>query len=64
MGHSSEWKGYQKALLRFFFVYFVIQAVPLDWKYYAQLFSMEWGNLHYGDLFNLSRYYPRFFFRR
>jgi hypothetical protein len=39
-GYSSEWKGYQKALLRFFFLYFVIQAVLLDGKYYAQLFSM------------------------
>jgi len=58
---SSEWKGYEKALLRFFFLYFFIQVVPLDWKYYAQLLAIDWSNLYYGDLFNLSRYYPRFF---
>jgi len=60
-GNTAQWKAHQKALLRFFLIYFFVQAVPLDWKYYAQLFSIQWGNLHYGDLFHLSRYYPRFF---
>jgi hypothetical protein len=59
--NSSEWKHYEKVLLRFFIIYFVIQVVPLDWKYYTQIFSINWSDLYYGDLFNLSRYYPRFF---
>lgn len=55
-----KWKESQKILLRFFVIYFFIQVVPLDWKYYAKVFAIDWGNLYYGDIFDLSRYMPRF----
>lgn len=58
---SSEWTEVQKIALRFFFVYFLIQIVPLDWKYYSLVSSIDWTDLYYGDIFNLSRYYPKFF---
>jgi hypothetical protein len=45
---------------RFFFIYFFIQAVPLDWKYYQQVFSINWANLRYGDIFILAHYTPQF----
>lgn len=54
------WEGYEKSLFRFFFIYFVIQALPLDWKYYQLLFSINWLDVQYGELFNLSRYSPQF----
>lgn len=57
---STNWKEQQKIALRFFFIYFVIQIIPLDWKYYVQLFQINWFDFYYGDLFNLSRYYPKF----
>src|SRR5690349_6222568 len=64
MSHSTiqheQWKPYQKFLFRFFFVYFLLQAFPLDWKYYRLLFSINWLHLHYGDIFNLTRYEPAF----
>src|SRR5690606_28307146 len=56
----SSWNGYEKTLFRFFFIYFFIQAVPLDWKYFKTAFSINWLDLHYGDFFNLARYYPQF----
>ncbi|RYD88728.1 MAG: DoxX family protein, partial [Sphingobacteriales bacterium] len=40
-GQTSPWKGYEKVALRFFFIYFVVQAVPLDWKFYSHLFSIN-----------------------
>lgn len=55
---SSEWKDYQKIALRFFVIYFVIQAVPLDWKFYREIFSLQW-NVY--DLFSLTKYAPQFF---
>ena len=58
---ASQWKGYEKAALRFFFVYFVIQAVPLDWKFYRELFSVNWLYPDFYSLFSLSRYAPVFF---
>ncbi|MFZ4101876.1 MAG: DoxX family protein, partial [Sphingobacterium thalpophilum] len=58
---SEDWKEYEKSAIRFFFIYFIIQTIPLDWKFYRQLFSINWADLHYGDIFQISRYFPRFF---
>lgn len=52
------WKNYEKAALRFFVIYFVIQVIPLDWKFYRELFSLQW-NVY--DLFSLTKYSPQFF---
>lgn len=60
-GRSSEWKRYEKAALRFFFIYFIIQAVPLDWKFYRHLFSTDLLHLNFYGLFSLSKYAPQFF---
>ena len=57
---SAEWKAYEKNALRFFFIYFIIQTVPLDWKYYKGLFSINWLDLRYGDIFFITRYFPNF----
>jgi hypothetical protein len=56
-----EWKGYEKTLFRFFFIFLVIQIVPLDWKFYHKLFSINWLHLHFHDLFELTKYQPQFF---
>ncbi|MCW3107353.1 MAG: hypothetical protein JWQ09_1859 [Segetibacter sp.] len=55
------WKGYEKVLFRFFFIYLLIQALPLDWKYFQSIFSVNWLHADYGDIFNLTRYSPKFF---
>jgi hypothetical protein len=57
----SAWADYEKAALRFFFIYFVILTVPLDWKFYQQLFNVNWQHPHFYQLFNLSKYSPQFF---
>jgi hypothetical protein len=54
-----DWKGSEKLLFRILFIYFFIQAVPLDWKYYKTVFSINWLHLSFGDIFYLSRYTPR-----
>ena len=56
---TSIWKPYEKVLLRFLIIYFALQIIPLDWKFYAELFSIPWGKLYYGDIFSLSKYLPR-----
>lgn len=55
------WKGYEKFLFRFFFIYFLLQIFPFDWKFYRELFLINWENLSFGDIFELTRYSPRFF---
>lgn len=57
----ADWKEYEKTIFRFLFIYLVLQSVPLDWKFYRDLFSINWGELYYGDIFTVTRYFPRFF---
>jgi hypothetical protein len=56
----DPWTGTGKILFRFAFIYFFIQSVPLDWKFYRDLFSIDWFQLHFYDLLNLTRYSPKF----
>jgi hypothetical protein len=58
---SSEWKGYEKILFRFFFIFLILLTIPLDWKFYQLLFSINWLDLHWHNLFELSKYHPQFF---
>lgn len=57
---QSEWKEYEKILFRFFFAFFALLAVPLDCKFYINLFSIDWTALHVYDLLQLTRYSPQF----
>jgi hypothetical protein len=59
--HTDDWAPAGRILFRFAFLYFVLQAVPLDWHFYRDLLALDWGNGFYRDVFNLSRYAPRFF---
>jgi hypothetical protein len=57
---SPEWKGYERTALRFFFIYFILQTIPFDWKYYKGIFAINWFNIKYGDIFFITRYFPSF----
>ena len=60
MAEPSAWSGAEKVAFRFFFLYFLLQVVPLDWKFYRDL-GQHWAGLSLGDLFRLTHYTPRFF---
>ena len=55
---SHVWKNYEKIAIRFFALFFFIQIIPLDWKFYRDLFAFQW-NVY--DLFSLTKYTPQFF---
>lgn len=57
----SPWKSYENVLFRFFFIYFLLQVLPLDPRFYAELFNAEEGYPLYGYIFNISRYAPHFY---
>ena len=57
----GNWTKTQKIVFRFFFVFFIIQAVPLDWKFYATLFSINWLHPDLFSVLSLTRYSPQFF---
>lgn len=56
----SVWSSFEKAVFRFVFLYYFLQVVPLDWKFYRDLVQ-HWAGLSLGDLFRLTHYTPRFF---
>ncbi|TXK49271.1 DoxX family protein [Pontibacter qinzhouensis] len=58
---GTGWSETEKIAFRFFAIYFFLQAVPLDWKYFQKLLSVNWLDLHFRDIFYISRYTPRFF---
>jgi hypothetical protein len=55
------WNYYEKVAFRFFFLYFALHILPLDWKYYRDIVALDWSTLHFSNFFYLSRYTPRFF---
>ena len=48
-------------LTRTAYIYFFIQCIPLDPKYYATVFSLPWWKFRYEDIFTVAHYTPRFF---
>ncbi|MFY0255690.1 DoxX family protein [Chitinophaga sp. 30R24] len=59
-GETPAWKDYEKIGFRIVFIYFLLQALPLDWKFYHCLFTTSLFHLHYEDIFNLANYTTRF----
>jgi uncharacterized membrane protein YphA (DoxX/SURF4 family) len=54
----SIWSTGEKLLFRTGFAFFLLLILPLDWKFWRQLFSTHWG--HFQDLFHLVNYFPHF----
>jgi hypothetical protein len=60
IGETPAWKDYEKIGFRILFIYFGLQALPLDWKFYSYFFSTRLFHLQYEDIFNLANYTTRF----
>lgn len=56
---KNTWQGYQKLGFRFLFIFFILQVIPVDWKFYAHFFQIDWLHLHFYDIFYISRYTPQ-----
>ena len=56
----ASWSAFAKTAFRIFFLYFFIQAVPLAWKFYQGLISINWLHIRFTDIFNIAHYAPRF----
>jgi hypothetical protein len=59
INQTEGWTPGEKTIFRFVFLYFLIQALPIDGQFFRNLFDFEGSYTRY--LFNLSRYAPRFF---
>ena len=56
---TTRWQPYENALFRFVFLYFGIQLLPIDGRFFQNLLDTNGGYSRY--VFNLSRYAPHFF---
>jgi len=54
------WTDKEKLLLRFFFLFFVLQAIPLSVDFFKIAFGFNWLHISYGDIFNLTRLSAKF----
>ncbi len=61
LNDDRQWTTNERGIFRFFFVYFLLQSLPLSIGYLSRLFSVNWLNPDYQDIFNITRFYPSFF---
>lgn len=59
--HRSEvsktvWKPWQKFIFRASFVFFISISIPNSPEWYRHVFSIDWTNLHYRDLYDIARF--------
>ncbi len=55
---SSGWKTSEKIVFRIAFIYFLLQILPLDPKFYVLVFNTDWSS--FKDIFQLTAWYPQF----
>lgn len=56
----KPWASWERHVFRFTFLFLILLIIPLDWKFYSNLFRVNWLSPHVYDLFSLSRYLPDF----
>ncbi|MEH3112005.1 DoxX family protein [Pedobacter terrae] len=54
------WTDREKLIFRFFFLFFVLQAIPLSVDFFKIVFGFSWLHISYGDIFNLTRLSAKF----
>ena len=57
---SSNWSEKEKIIFRFFFLFFILQALPLTVDFFKVIFGINWFKITYGDIFNITRLSPKF----
>src|SRR6478609_1889009 len=53
---NAAWKPYEKILFRIAFIFFIAICIPNSAEWYKQVFSIDWTNLHYRDLYDIARF--------
>src|SRR6476661_1959866 len=60
-GTVSQWSNRNKILLRFFTLFYIIQIIPVDIRFYRELLGIEAAGFNFYYLFKIAHYYPHFF---
>lgn len=54
------WTDREKLMFRFFFLFFILQAIPLSVDFFKTVLGFNWLYISYGDIFNLTRLSAKF----
>ena len=55
-----NWEKWELILFRFFFIFLSILIIPVDWKIFRDILSVNWFQSHLHDFFRLSKYQNEF----
>jgi hypothetical protein len=50
------WKEYEKFAFRVAFIFFISLSLPNNPEWYKHVWSIDWTNLHYRDLYDIARF--------
>lgn len=53
---NSEWTTFQRIAFRISFIFFIIISIPNNPLWYKHVFSIDWLNLDYRDLYDICRF--------
>lgn len=56
----SAWHSAEKIIFRVVFIFFILMSIPWNWRWYTDLFAINWTSLHYRDLYDIARFQPSF----
>lgn len=52
----TQWPNYQRIAFRIAFIFFVCISIPNGAEWYKHVFTIDWTNLHYRDLYDIARF--------
>jgi len=58
---NPAWSKFELWAFRFLSIFILIQVIPLDYKFYSYLFSINWLQIGYEEIFTIARYVPTVF---
>src|SRR6476620_11987693 len=60
-GANTHWRNRDKILLMFFALFFIVLIMPVDFRFYRELFSIDASSVNFYHLFRIAHYFPHFF---
>lgn len=60
-GTDTAWSHWTKIIFRIFFLYFIIQVVPVDPRFYRAIFSGDGSTPAFTRIFTIAHYSPGFY---
>ncbi|SEA02434.1 hypothetical protein SAMN05192529_10698 [Arachidicoccus rhizosphaerae] len=54
------WKSWEQRAFQFFFIFLLLLTLPIDFRFYKLLFSIDWLHINFYSIFQIVRYQTQF----